>query len=360
MKKFKERFDAFSDAVIAIVLTIMVLALPIEVTNGTIDYSSLFQAVGIYFISFCMVGNVWYRHALAFNQVKEVPNHIIVLDFLMIMFLSLIPAFTRLMVTDVVNITVMLYGADYLIVLVLQDVITQMIVGHRYSDRAAMRAAYNKILGRIPYSGLVLQTIFLVVAYWYPIVALVFYIVIPIESFLMNARRQQDFQDVEDLDNKQLSSYLDMPADKQREFRRKMHDYRRELRTSGLSPQEQRDLWRKTMGDVEAKLAQAKKASQGAGLRTDASGGKLGKEEFLNAMSPEVRAQVLKYRQMRQGMGGLGGDGDKGRGRDRADRRHRHGFDDENGRENRPNRPAVPAAPAEPDAHDTDRQDAEK
>lgn len=136
MEKFKERFDAFSDAVIAIVLTIMVMTLPIELINGTVDYSALFQAIGIYFISFCMVGNVWYRHALAFNQAKEVPNHIIVLDFLMLMFLSLIPAFTRLMVTDVVNITVMLYGADYLVVLILQDVITQMLVKHRYSDRA--------------------------------------------------------------------------------------------------------------------------------------------------------------------------------------------------------------------------------
>lgn len=259
MQKFKERFDAFSDAVIAIVLTIMVMTLPIELINGTVDYSSLFQAIGIYFISFCMVGNVWYRHALAFNQVKEVPNHIIVLDFLMMMFLSLIPAFTRLMVTDVVNITVMLYGADYLIVLALQDVITQMIVKHRYSDRAAMHLAYNKIMGRIPYSGLVLQAIFMVIAYWYPIVALVFYIAVPIESFLMNARRQQDFQDVEELDNKQLSNYLDLSDAKQREFRRKMHDYRRQLRDSGLSREEQRDLWRKQMSDVEAKLAAAQK-----------------------------------------------------------------------------------------------------
>ncbi|MCI1984758.1 MAG: TMEM175 family protein [Bifidobacteriaceae bacterium] len=267
MKKFKERFDAFSDAVIAILLTIMVLELPIEVVNGTIDYASLFQAIGIYFISFCMVGNVWYRHALAFNQIKEVPNHIIVLDFVLIMFLSLIPAFTRLMVVDVTNITVMLYGGDYMLVLILQDIVTQLIVHTRYSDRAAIRAAYNKILGRIPYVGLVMQAAFLAVGYWYPTVALVFYIVIPVESFLMNARRQQDFQDVEELDSAQLTSYLDMPADKQREFKRKMRDYRRELQNSGMSRSEQRDIWRRQMSQVQEKMREQGLDAHGRPLR---------------------------------------------------------------------------------------------
>lgn len=264
MEKFKERFDAFSDAVIAILLTIMVLELPIEVINGTIDYAGLFQAIGIYFISFCMVGNVWYRHAMAFNQVKEIENLIVILDFLMIMFLSLIPAFTRLMVTDVTNITVMLYGADYLVVLIMQDLITQMIIRKRYSNKAAIHLAYGKILGRVPYSGIILQAIFLAVAYWRPTVALVFYIVIPVESFLFNARREQDFQDVEELDGKDLKTYLDLPENKQREFRRKMRGYRKQLRDSGMSEAEQRELWRTAMDSLQQQKPVAQDAAQGS------------------------------------------------------------------------------------------------
>ena len=61
MKKLKKRLDAFSDAIIAIIITIIVLELPIHVVNGTVDYVQLFRSVGIYIVSFCFVANLWYQ-----------------------------------------------------------------------------------------------------------------------------------------------------------------------------------------------------------------------------------------------------------------------------------------------------------
>lgn len=46
----KERVVLFSDAVIAIILTIMVVDFPIKITNGTVDLGSLLTTIAIYFI----------------------------------------------------------------------------------------------------------------------------------------------------------------------------------------------------------------------------------------------------------------------------------------------------------------------
>ncbi|MGG5319114.1 TMEM175 family protein [Enterococcus sp. AZ072] len=73
----KERVVLFSDAIIAIILTIMVLELPIKyAANGALNYASLFRAIGIYFISFCFVASVWFQMAYAFNAIEKVKNKI--------------------------------------------------------------------------------------------------------------------------------------------------------------------------------------------------------------------------------------------------------------------------------------------
>ncbi|MCQ9153950.1 TMEM175 family protein [Pediococcus acidilactici] len=68
MKKLKERMDAFSDAVIAIIITIMVLELPLPQHDALSEYLQFGKSIGIFFISFCFVANIWYQHAMLFKD----------------------------------------------------------------------------------------------------------------------------------------------------------------------------------------------------------------------------------------------------------------------------------------------------
>lgn len=97
MEKLKERMDFFSDAVMAIIITIMVLELPLPTSNTAAAYLQFGKSIGIFFISFCFIANIWYQHSVLFNDTKTMNNRIFVAEFVFLAFLALIPTFTKLM-----------------------------------------------------------------------------------------------------------------------------------------------------------------------------------------------------------------------------------------------------------------------
>ncbi len=58
----RERVGVFGDAVIAIILTVMALELPVYVVNGSIDYTTMLKAIGVYAVSFCFIASLWIQH----------------------------------------------------------------------------------------------------------------------------------------------------------------------------------------------------------------------------------------------------------------------------------------------------------
>lgn len=93
----KARLETFSDGVIAIIITIMVLQLKIP-QNPT--WQSYFQAYPIfasYVLSFVFVGLYWSAHHHLFHGVKKVNNRILWINLLNLFFLSFIPFTTASM-----------------------------------------------------------------------------------------------------------------------------------------------------------------------------------------------------------------------------------------------------------------------
>ena len=90
----KGRVEAFTDAVIAIVMTIMVLEFktPEQPTFSALAENSSYLAA--YLISFLFIGVAWYNHHYMFTLTKRVTKKIYWLNNLWLLSMSLLPVAT--------------------------------------------------------------------------------------------------------------------------------------------------------------------------------------------------------------------------------------------------------------------------
>jgi len=90
----KEQLAIFNDAVIAIVITLMVLDIELpELTQDNI--LTLARHIGIYALSFTIVAVIWLNIHIVLRPLERVGNKIIWLDLLLLFLVSLVPLPTQ-------------------------------------------------------------------------------------------------------------------------------------------------------------------------------------------------------------------------------------------------------------------------
>lgn len=113
----KERLAAFTDAVLAIIMTILVLELekPEHLTwAGVWDLRVNYFA---YALSFFWLGFMWLSHHNAWHRIKKVNNATVVYTLLMLFFASLFPYTTSIVAQNFNNVTAQfMYGIVILLV----------------------------------------------------------------------------------------------------------------------------------------------------------------------------------------------------------------------------------------------------
>jgi len=87
----KARLEAFSDGVIAVIITIMVLELKAPESAAFEDFLKLWPAFAIYGVSFAFVAIYWINHHSLLNLVARVTAPLIWANNLLLFFMSLIP-----------------------------------------------------------------------------------------------------------------------------------------------------------------------------------------------------------------------------------------------------------------------------
>jgi len=93
----KRRFETFIDAIIAIILTILVLELRVpeadhlESVSTQHQFLSLAPAFISYIGSFLLIAGIWIDHHLLFLNLQKLTKRYILLNMLFILFLSLVP-----------------------------------------------------------------------------------------------------------------------------------------------------------------------------------------------------------------------------------------------------------------------------
>lgn len=211
--------DAFSDAVIAIILTIMVLDLTPVLKDNLTDYLLLSKEIGVYIISFAFVANMWYQHGTLFNEIDDMSYRIMLYDFLFLIPLSLTPLATNMMAENTTKITVIVYGLLVGITGFCFRLLARSITHFQYTDKSKMRQVYRKIFGQHNLVYVLINGILIVLAYFFPQVILWFYLPYPLVYMLLSSRDRQQMYDVSQLTTEQRQQYLRLPRDKMKQFR---------------------------------------------------------------------------------------------------------------------------------------------
>lgn len=118
MKVSVTRIEGFSDGLIAIIITLMVLEIPLPDTLSKVELLDFFKSILIYCASFIVVGAQWNRHHLLFDEIKEVSNSFVWKNLIYLLSLSLIPLFMKWLIQFPFNI---IPALGYAIVYLLND-----------------------------------------------------------------------------------------------------------------------------------------------------------------------------------------------------------------------------------------------
>lgn len=266
MSNLKERVLVFSDAIIAIILTIMVLEIPIKYANsGDIVWQTLLSAVGIYFISFCFVANLWFQTAYAFNRIEQVKNKSLVVYLLLLFFLSLVPAATRILIEDTTQQTVLIYGILTLIVTVLMRRLVTALTKQSITEINLQKRRVDE-LNRQDMLSFIARIIILIIGLFQVHVALVIYLALPILAFLQNMIDREEDRFVDTLDQTEQADYF---ADRNQIWGSSMKRYSKLLRDSLKDPNEKdaqqwEDIMKEWLGKVDQEIAMRQKAMETA------------------------------------------------------------------------------------------------
>lgn len=92
----KERFEAITDGILAIISTLMIMEIKIPELTSQAMNKFLFQ-VSIYILSFISIGILWLNHHQMFRKVQIVDNITIWINFFLLFFTSMIPLATNVL-----------------------------------------------------------------------------------------------------------------------------------------------------------------------------------------------------------------------------------------------------------------------
>ncbi len=165
------RLEAFSDGVIAVIITIMVLELKVPHENGIHGLRAVLPTLAIYALSFAFVGIYWINHHHLVHRTEDADQAILYANLLFLFCLSLLPFFTSYVLEkEIDSFSVALYGVS-MVVTGFSFLLLRLAIGRRLKHSGALdrddRAAEIK-----HWISLALYLIAIPLAFYHPYYAL--------------------------------------------------------------------------------------------------------------------------------------------------------------------------------------------
>ncbi|MDB5430204.1 MAG: hypothetical protein JWP35_1320 [Caulobacter sp.] len=146
----RDRLTAFTDGVLAVIITIMVLEMRPPHGTGLKDLVALWPVFLSYVLSFIYIGIYWNNHHHFFQLVKTVDGAILWANLHLLFWLSVVPFATAWMGENhFAAVPTALYGASLLMAAIAWYVM-QLVIIHRQGDASPLRRALGAdIKGKI-------------------------------------------------------------------------------------------------------------------------------------------------------------------------------------------------------------------
>ncbi len=192
------RLEAFSDGVLAIIITIMVLELKIPHVRTLPELQPLLPVFLSYLLSFIYVGIYWSNHHHLFQSTEKVTGVILWANLHLLFWLSLFPFATGFMVVNHLAPTpVALYGFVLLMAAVAYNILQRLIVHEQGRDSllaAAIGPDWKGKLSPVIYlAGMLLAF----VNVW---LSVALYIVVAFLWFIPDRRIEEKLAEVEEVE----------------------------------------------------------------------------------------------------------------------------------------------------------------
>jgi uncharacterized membrane protein len=172
----KGRIEAFSDAVIAIIITIMVLEMKVPHGDSLSDLASLIPVFLSYILSFAYIGIYWNNHHHMFQACTRVSGGVLWANLHLLFWLSLFPFATGWMGENHFAATPSaLYGAVLLAAAIAYWILQQTIIAAQGPQSPLKAAVGNDWKGKL---SPLAYAIGIASTFWWPWVAQALYVAV--------------------------------------------------------------------------------------------------------------------------------------------------------------------------------------
>jgi uncharacterized membrane protein len=181
-----DRLCAFTDGVVAIIITIMVLALPVPHAPGLAALRPSLVLFAAYALSFVKVGIYWSNHHHLLCAADRVDGRVLIANLVLLFWLSLVPFVVRWVgEAGVTRDTVLAFGVIMLLCALSMAWLRSTLLAANDEDSAVARASARGRKGQVTILAYVLA---IAVALLSPLAAIAIYVIVALVWLIPDKR----------------------------------------------------------------------------------------------------------------------------------------------------------------------------
>lgn len=189
----KQRLEAFSDGVIAIIITIMVLELKVPHTDSLTALLALWPVFLSYVLSFVFVGIYWNNHHHLFQAINRVNGKVLWANLHLLFWLSLIPFVTGWMGENhFTALPVAMYGFVLFFAGLAYNALSCKLIAHHGKDSLLAVSLGRNIKGKLSLASYLLAV---PLAFFSPLGSCFLYVFVALMWFIPDSRIEKAMQE---------------------------------------------------------------------------------------------------------------------------------------------------------------------